>query len=115
MEGVEGVSHPPQALALVGCLMPLRGLGNRWRERRTQRAMKGRPLKVGAVGAVDKPFTFSTRDLQQQIKGQSWIADGGGVDALKAALLKLEKWLWIYTDEGDERWKPRTDLLDRRW
>ena len=71
--------------------------------------------EVGAVGAVDKPFTFSTRDLQQQIKGQSWIADGGGVDALKAALLKLEKWLWIYTDEGDERWKPRTDLLDRRW
>jgi hypothetical protein len=71
--------------------------------------------EVGAVGAVDKPFTFSTRDLQQQIKGQSWIADGGGVDALKAALMKLEKWLWIYTDEGDERWKPRPDLLDRRW
>ena len=70
---------------------------------------------VGAVGAVNKPFTFSTRDLQQQIKGQSWIADGGGVDALKAALMKLEKWLWIYTDEGDERWKPRADLLDQRW
>jgi hypothetical protein len=71
--------------------------------------------EVGAIGAVNKPFTFSTRDLQQQIKGQSWIADGGGVDALKAVLMKLEKWLWIYIDEGDERWKPRPDLLDRRW
>lgn len=71
--------------------------------------------EAGAIGAVKPPFTFSTRDLQQQIKGQSWIADGGGVDALKAALMKLEKWLWIYIDEGDERWKPRPDLLDRRW
>jgi len=56
-----------------------------------------------------------SRDLQQRIKGQSWIADGGGVEALKAALIKLEKWLWIDVDEGDERWRPRADLLDRRW
>lgn len=69
---------------------------------------------VGAVGAVKPPFTFSTRDLQQRIKGQSWIADGG-VKALEPALMNLEKWLWIYAADGDDRWQPRADLLDRRW
>jgi hypothetical protein len=67
----------------------------------------------GAFGAVNTPFTFSTRDLQQQIKGQSWVSDGGGVKAIEAALMNLEKWCWIEID-GD-RWMVRADLLNHRW
>ena len=67
---------------------------------------------VGAIGAANKTFTFSTRDLQQQIKGQSWVVDGG-VKVLESALMNLEKWLWIEID-GD-RWMPRSDLLNLRW
>jgi hypothetical protein len=66
----------------------------------------------GADGAVNTPFTFSTRDLQQQIKGQSWVMDGG-VKVIDAALMNLEKWCWIEID-GD-RWMPRSDLLNHRW
>jgi hypothetical protein len=66
----------------------------------------------GADGAVNTPFTFSTRDLQQQIKGQSWVIDGG-VKVIEAALMNLEKWCWIEID-GD-RWMPRSDLLIHRW
>jgi hypothetical protein len=68
---------------------------------------------VGAVGAVKPPFTFSTRDLQQQIKGQTWVVDGG-VKAVESALSRLENQLWIDTAE-DDRWMPRADLLDLRW
>ena len=68
---------------------------------------------VGAVGAVKPEFTFSTRDLQQQIKGQTWVVDGG-VKAVESALSRLENQLWIYADE-DDRWMPRADLLDFRW
>ena len=68
---------------------------------------------VGAVGAVKPAFTFSTRDLQQQIKGQTWVVDGG-VKAVESALSRLENQLWIDTAE-DDRWMPRADLLDLRW
>jgi len=67
---------------------------------------------IGAVGATDTAFTFSTRDLQQRIKNQSWVMDGS-VKAIEAALMKLEKWCWIEID-GDG-WMARDDLLDRRW
>jgi hypothetical protein len=67
---------------------------------------------AGAIGAVNTAFTFSTRDLQQQIKGQSWVMDGG-VKAIEAALMNLEKWCWIEID--GERWMPRADLLNHRW
>ncbi len=69
--------------------------------------------KVGAVGAVKQPFTISTRDLQQRIKGQSWVSDGG-VKVVEAALMQLEKWLWIEAADGD-KWMPRSDLLNHRW
>jgi replicative DNA helicase len=67
---------------------------------------------IGANGATDTAFTFSTRDLQQRIKNQSWVMDGG-VKAIEAALYKLEKWCWLEID-GDA-WMARDDLLDRRW
>lgn len=66
----------------------------------------------GADGAVNTPFTFSTRDLQQQIKGQSWVMDGG-VKLIEAALMNLEKWCWIEAD-GD-RWMARSDLMKHQW
>jgi hypothetical protein len=69
--------------------------------------------KIGDVGAVNSPFVFSTRDLQQRMKSQSWIKHGDGTKAIEAALLNLEKWFWIYID-GD-KWMPREDLLERRW
>jgi replicative DNA helicase len=67
---------------------------------------------VGAVGAVNKPFIFSTRDLQQRIKGQSWVMDGG-VKAIDAALMKLEKLSWIEIE--NDGWFVRDDLLNHRW
>ena len=69
--------------------------------------------EIGAVGAVKQPFTFSTRDLQQRIKGQSWVIDGG-TKAIEAALVHLERWLWIEAVDGD-KWIPRSDLLNHRW
>ena len=66
----------------------------------------------GEIGDANKPFTFSTRDLQQQIKGQSWVIDGG-VDAIKAALISLDKWGWIYQDHDD--WLVQSDFLSMRW
>jgi hypothetical protein len=78
-----------------------------WREQIRERE------KIGDVGAVISPFVFSTRDLQQRIKSQSWIKYGDGTKAIDAALLNLEKWYWIYID-GD-KWMPREDLLERRW
>lgn len=67
---------------------------------------------VGAVGAANTPFTFSTRDLQQQIKNQSWVK-ADGVKVLDEVLYTLERKCWIET-EGD-RWQARADLLDLRW
>jgi replicative DNA helicase len=68
---------------------------------------------VGDVGAVNKQFTFTTRDLQQRIKGQSWVMDGG-VAAIKEALAKLEIKSWIEETENDG-WFVRDDLLNHRW
>jgi hypothetical protein len=68
---------------------------------------------VGDVGAVNKQFTFTTRDLQQRIKGQSWVMDGG-VAAIKEALSKLEMRSWIEETENDG-WFVRDDLLNHRW
>ena len=70
------------------------------------------PYLWGDVGAVNTPFTFSTRDLQQQIKGQYWVMDGG-IKVIEAALMNLEKWCWVEID-GD-RWMPRSVLLNHRW
>ena len=68
---------------------------------------------VGAVGAVKPAFTFSTRDLQQQIKGQTWVINGG-VKAVESALSRLESMCWIYAAD-DDQWMPRADLLDLQW
>jgi DNA-binding GntR family transcriptional regulator len=68
---------------------------------------------VGDVGAVNKQFTFTTRELQQRIKGQSWVMDGG-VAAIKEALSKLEMRSWIEETENDG-WFVRDDLLNHRW
>jgi hypothetical protein len=67
---------------------------------------------IGAIGAVDTPFIFSTRDLQQRIKNQSWVLDGG-TKAVEAALVKLENAWWVEID-GD-KWMARSDLLNHRW
>ena len=68
---------------------------------------------VGDVGAVNKQFTFTTRELQQRIKGQSWVMDGG-VAAIKEALAKIEIKSWIEETENDG-WFVRDDLLNHRW
>jgi hypothetical protein len=82
-------------------------IAHMWREQIRARE------QIGDVGAVNSPFVFSTRDLQQRMKSQSWIKHGDGTKAIDAALLNLEKWYWIETD-GD-KWMPREDLLEQRW
>ena len=74
--------------------------------------MRKHQEEVGAVGAVKPAFTFSTRDLQQQIKGQTWVVDGG-VKAVESALSGLVNQCWIY--EVEDGWMPRADLLDLKW
>ena len=74
--------------------------------------MRKSNLDVGAIGALNQPFRFSTRDLQQQIKNQSWMK-ADGVKALEGVLSSLERKFWIEID-GDN-WMPRSDLLNHRW
>lgn len=120
----------PQAIAIDdGCLKAALGLGDYLIDQRiaadvkADRTNEQRCLdkiakmfdqfeSVGDVGDVNRHFTFSTRDLQQQIKQQNW-AKFGGVEAIEVALANLEKWLWIETD-GD-RWLVRPDLMKHRW
>jgi len=56
--------------------------------------------KIGDVWDVNRTFSFSVTDIQQRIKGQTWIKEGG-TKALRAALKNLEKWLWIDIDGDD--------------
>ena len=68
--------------------------------------------KIGDVWDVDRTFSFSVTDIQQRIKGQTWIKEGG-TKALRAALENLEKWLWIEID-GDD-YQICTCRLTMRW
>ena len=57
----------------------------------------------------NKQFRFSIRDdLQQTMKGQKWLKDGG-MDAMKSALANLEIKCWIEMD-GDHHIIARNDL-----
>lgn len=67
---------------------------------------------VGEIGDVSCTFPFSTRDVQQNIKSQTWMVEGK-TPALAAALLQLEKWSWIEAD-GDS-WQICTCRLSMRW
>ena len=51
---------------------------------------------------------------QRDLVGMDFVASMGVV-RLDAALMNLEKWLWIEIADGDNRWHPRTDLLAHRW
>ena len=65
--------------------------------------------EYGDVGISDKQFRFSIRDdLQQTMKGQKWLKDGG-MDAMKSALADLENKCWIQMD-GDHHIIARNDL-----
>ena len=66
----------------------------------------------GDVGDVNQPCRFSERDLQQAMKQQTWLKDGGS-KALKAALENLERWGWLELD-GDF-WFAHPDLPKQRW
>jgi hypothetical protein len=72
-----------------------------------------RRKKSGDIGDALEPFSLLFRDdLQQNIKQQAWVKDGGS-EAIKEALQNLDKKNWIYL-EGD-RIYPRADLLQLRW
>lgn len=110
-----------QALALADYLTHQRMQADthnpeRTNEQRTldkiAKMMRRSNADVGAIGAANQPFLFSTRDLQQQIKNQSWMK-ADGVKALEGVLISLERTLWIEID-GDN-WSARSDLLERRW
>ena len=65
--------------------------------------------EYGDVGISDKQFRFSIRDdLQQTMKGQKWLKDGG-MDAMKSALANLEIKCWIQFD-GDHHIIACSDL-----
>jgi len=65
--------------------------------------------KTGDLGMLNKQFRFSIRDdLQQTMKGQKWLKDGG-MDAMKSALANLEIKCWIQFD-GDHHIIARSDL-----
>jgi hypothetical protein len=57
-------------------------------------------------------FSISKRDVQQDMKQQSWLKDGKS-EALDRALNNLDMKNWIYL-EGD-RIYPRADLSKLRW
>lgn len=65
--------------------------------------------KGGDVGDVfsgsENPdlFHFTTRWLQQLMKQQTWVKEGG-VDALKGALQDLERMGWIYEGADEGHW-----------
>lgn len=110
-----------QALALADYLISQRMQADahnpdRSHEQRTldkiAKMMRKSNADIGAIGAQNQPFLFSTRDLQQQIKNQSWVKDGG-VKALEDVLINLERKCWIEVN-GDE-WQARSDLLNLRW
>ena len=66
-------------------------------------------VKTGDLGISNKQFRFSIRDdLQQTMKGQKWLKDGG-MDAMKSALANLEIKCWIQFD-GDHHIIARSDL-----
>ena len=65
--------------------------------------------EFGDLGMPNKQFRFSIRDdLQQTMKGQKWLKDGG-MDAMKSALANLEIKCWIEMD-GDHHIIARNDL-----
>jgi hypothetical protein len=66
--------------------------------------------KTGDVGMLNKQYRFSIRDLQQNMKGQKWLKDGG-MDAMKSALANLEIKSWIDFD-GDSHIIARRDLRE---
>lgn len=65
------------------------------------------------VSDVNSAFSFSTSDLHNQIKSQTWAKDGK-IEAVRNALANLERWCWLESIDND-RWQPRADLLNRRW
>jgi hypothetical protein len=75
--------------------------------------MRAHLQKNWGSGAVSVAFSFSERDLQQNIKNQTWAKEGK-MDAINTALLILEKNWWLELG-SDDRWYPRADLLERRW
>lgn len=67
------------------------------------------------VRDVNQHFSISIRgdgSLQQSMKQQLWLKDGG-MKALELALDNLERWGWI--EISDDRVYPRADLLSLRW
>ena len=65
--------------------------------------------QIGDLGVPKRSFRFSIRDdLQQTMKGQKWLKDGG-MDAMKSALANLEIKCWIEMD-GDHHIIARNDL-----
>jgi hypothetical protein len=57
-------------------------------------------------------YYFTTRDLQQSMKQQSWVKHGG-TEALKAALQDLERMGWIYEGADDGHWIASRSLIQK--
>ena len=71
-----------------------------------------RRQRSGDIGDALEMFSISKRDVQQDMKQQSWLKDGKD-EALKRALNNLDMKNWIYFQ--DDRIYPRADLLKLRW
>ena len=72
-----------------------------------------RRQKSGDIGDASERFSLSKRDVQQDMKQQSWLKDGKS-EALDRALNNLEMKNWLEIDSQD-RIYPRTDLSKLRW
>ena len=68
--------------------------------------------KIGDSGDVIPTFEISTRELQQSMKQQSWLKDGG-VEALNAALADLEQKGWIYIGRDEKHWQIPWKLIEK--
>jgi hypothetical protein len=66
--------------------------------------------KAGGLGVPNRQYKFGIRDLQQNMKGQRWVKDGG-IDAIKTALSNLENKCWL-DFEGDHHIITHKDLRE---
>ena len=66
--------------------------------------------QTGDVGMPNRTYRIGIRELQQIMKGQTWLK-AGGMDVMKPALANLENKIWLDFD-GDHHILFRADLRD---
>lgn len=75
--------------------------------------IRKREQEIGDGGDAIPTFEISTRDdLQQSMKQQSWVKEGG-IDAINNALKNLEMKNWIYTGRDEWHWTIPWKLIKK--